>query len=101
MGLSRVTRGGGGGTALHLLHVVDLVVFALLVAGDLALRLLAAQIPHDADLRALPHRVLHRLGERQAGLAHPLVEAPVDCKAKRRRGRGGPCYRCRRMRKTG
>lgn len=51
----------------------------LLVACDLPLRLLH-QVAHPSDLRALPHGVLHRLGEGQPGLPNPLVQPPVDCR---------------------
>lgn len=61
-----------------LLYVVDLIVFALLVASDLPLWLLT-QVTDAPDLCALPHSVLHSLGERQARLSHPFVQAPVDC----------------------
>lgn len=62
-----------------LLNVVDLVVLPLLVTCDLPLRLLH-QVAHTADLCALPHGVLHRLGQRQSGLPDPLVQPPVDCR---------------------
>ena len=57
--------------------MVDLVVFALLVSSDLSLRLFA-QVADAADLRALPHRVFHRLGKRQASFTDPLVQTSVD-----------------------
>lgn len=60
-----------------LLDVVDLVVFALLVASDLPFGLFT-QVADAADLCALPHRVLHGLGEGQAGLPHPFVQPSVD-----------------------
>lgn len=61
-----------------LLYVVDLIVFALLVASDLPFRLFP-QVTDAPDLCALPHGVLHRLGECQASLPHPFVQASVDC----------------------
>lgn len=61
--------------------MVDLVVLPLLIACDLPLWLLH-QVAHPSDLRALPHGVLHRLGEGQPGFVHPLVQPPVDCRAK-------------------
>lgn len=64
--------------------MVDLIMFALLVSSDLPFRLFT-QITDAPDLCALPHCILHGLGERQAGLTHPLVEAPVDCMPKKRR----------------
>lgn len=64
---------------LYLLHMVDLIMLALLVAGDLPLRLLP-QISNATDLCALPNRVLHRLGKCQARLTHPFVQPPIDCK---------------------
>lgn len=59
--------------------MVDLVVFPLLVSRDLPLGLLH-QVAHPADLRALPHGVLHRLGQSQSGLPDPLVQPSVDCR---------------------
>lgn len=66
--------------------MVDLIMLALLVTSDLPLGLFT-QVADSPDLCALPHRVLHRLGERQAGLSHPLIQASVDC-------RGGKQGRC-------
>lgn len=66
-------------TETCLLNVVDLVMLPLLVACDLPLRLLH-QVAHPADLRALPHGVLHRLGQSQSGLPDPLVQPSVDCR---------------------
>lgn len=67
---------------LHLLYVVDLIMLALLVASDLPFRLFT-QITNTSDLRALPHGILHRLGECQTGLSYPLIEASVDWKPKK------------------
>lgn len=69
-------RGGGGGGP-DLLHMVDLVVLALLVASDLALRLLGqlAQVL----LGVLLHGVFHCLGQRQPVLVYPFVQSPVNC----------------------
>lgn len=69
---------------LHLLYVVDLIMLALLVASDLPFRLFT-QITNTSDLRALPHCVLHCLGECQTGLSYPLIKASVDCKPKNTR----------------
>lgn len=63
--------------ATCLLYVVDLVVFALLVASDLPFWLFT-QVADAPDLCALPHRVLHGLGKGQTRLPHPLVQASVD-----------------------
>lgn len=41
--------------------MVDLIMLPLLVASDFPFRLFA-QITNAADLRALPHCILHRLG---------------------------------------
>lgn len=64
--------------------MVDLVVFALLVASDLPFRLFT-QITDAPDLCALPHCILHSLGKCQAGFTHPLIQAPVDCMPKKKR----------------
>lgn len=59
----------------YLLDMVDLIMFALLVAGDLPLGLVP-KLP--ALLHTLPHRVLHRLCERQARFTDPLIQPPID-----------------------
>lgn len=59
----------------YLLDMVDLVMFAFLVTRDLPLGL----IPQISTLlHTLPHRIFHRLCQRQATLAHPLVKSPVN-----------------------
>lgn len=58
--------------------MVDLVVLPLLVSCNLPLWLLH-QVAHPANLRALSHSILHRLGQSQSGLPNPLVEPSVDC----------------------
>lgn len=63
--------------ATCLLYMVDLVVFALLVASDLPFWLFT-QVTDAPDLCALPHRVLHGLGKGQTCLPHPFVQASVD-----------------------
>lgn len=75
--------------APYLLDVVDLVVFAFLVACDLPLGLLSQVAHASVHLHALPHCVLHRLGESQPGLPHPLVQASVDWRTDRVRGTQG------------
>ena len=70
--------------SLYLLYMVDLIVFALLVAGDLPFRLFP-QITNAPDLRALPHCILYCLGKCQTSLSHPLIQASVDCMPKKRR----------------
>lgn len=52
--------------------MVDLIMLALLVTSDLPFRLFT-QVAYAPDLCALPHSILHRLGECQAGLSHPLI----------------------------
>lgn len=42
--------------------MVDLIVLALLVAGDFPFRLVT-QITDSSDLCALSHRILHRFGQ--------------------------------------
>lgn len=59
-------------TLYYLLYMVDLIMLALLVASDLPFRLFT-QITDTSDLCALPHCILHRLGECQTGLTHPLI----------------------------
>lgn len=61
-----------------LLYMVNLVVFALLVAGDLPFWLFT-QVTDAADLGALPYCILHRLGKCQTCLSHPFIKASVDC----------------------
>lgn len=51
----------------YLLYMVDLIMLALLVASDFPFRLFT-QIPNGSDLCALPHCILHLLGECQAAL---------------------------------
>lgn len=57
--------------------MVDLVVLALLVACDLALRLLGQLT--QVLLRVLLHGILHRLGQCQSVLVYPLIQSPVNC----------------------
>lgn len=69
--------GPGKGRGQDLLHVVDLVMLSLLVASDLALRLLRQLT--QILLRVLLHGVLHCLGQCESVLVHPFVQSPVDC----------------------
>jgi len=62
----------------NLLYMVDLIVLALLVAGDLPLGLVH-QVTDAPQLCALSDRIFHGLCERQAGLPYPLIQASVDC----------------------
>lgn len=72
--------------------MVDLIVLALLVAGDLPLGLVH-QVTDAPQLCALPDRIFHGLGERQAGLPDPLIQASVDCADRTRQRADGMGHR--------
>lgn len=65
------------GRGPDLLHMIDLIVLALLVASDLALGLLRQLT--QVLLRVLLHGIFYRLGQRQPVLVYPFVQSPVNC----------------------
>lgn len=67
----------GKGRSPDLLHVVDLIMLALLVASYLALRLLGQLT--QVLLRVLLYSIFHCLGQCQPVLIYPFVQSPVNC----------------------